>query len=41
LNSAYALMLCKLVKKVEDGIDLAESLIDSGKANETLLNLRQ
>jgi anthranilate phosphoribosyltransferase len=40
LNSAYALMLCKLVKKVDDGIDLAQSLIDSGNANEMLLNLR-
>jgi anthranilate phosphoribosyltransferase len=40
LNSAYALMLCDIVKRIEDGIDLAQSLIDSYKAKEILVNLR-
>ena len=36
LNSAFALKLSDVVTKIEDGVDLAKSIIDSGKALETL-----
>jgi anthranilate phosphoribosyltransferase len=36
LNAAFALKLSDAVTKIEDGIDLATAMIDSGKALETL-----
>jgi anthranilate phosphoribosyltransferase len=40
LNSAFALQVVGKVKKIEDGINLAKSMIDEGKAKEVLENLR-
>ena len=36
LNSAFGLLVAGKVDKVSDGIDLARSIIDSGKAREVL-----
>ena len=40
LNSAFALQLAGKVKKVEDGVESAKSMIDSGAAKKILENLR-
>lgn len=40
LNSAYAMLLCNVIKNIEDGIILSQSLIDSYKAKKILVNLR-
>lgn len=40
LNAAFALKLAKKVEKIEEGVDLAKSAIDEGKAQKVLANLR-
>lgn len=40
LNSAFALQLAGKVKKIETGVELAKSMIDSGLAKKILENLR-
>lgn len=40
LNSAFALKLAGKVKKVEEGIEMAKSMIDNGAARKILQNLR-
>lgn len=39
LNSAFVLKLAKKVEKIEEGIELAKSILDSGKALEVLQNI--
>ena len=41
LNSAAALYIADKVNKFEDGIELTKSIIDSGKALDTLHNLKK
>jgi anthranilate phosphoribosyltransferase len=40
LNSAFALQLAGKVKKIGDGVELAESMVDGGAARKVLENLR-
>jgi len=40
LNAAFALKLAKKVEKIEEGVELAKSAIDEGKAQKVLANLR-
>ena len=40
LNSAFALNISGKVKKIEDGIELAKSMLDEGKGKKILEDLR-
>ena len=40
LNSAFALKLANKVEKIEEGVELAKSVLDEGKAEKILEDLR-